>query len=77
MRFEATHGQDQDTSHASSLREAEEIVLGLREHVSSLQAELGVVKKEVEHVSSRVESRDGEPKALEDKLELGELQKRS
>ncbi|GAB1294792.1 Golgin subfamily A member 4 [Apodemus speciosus] len=59
-------GEEKD----NKVREAEETVLRLREHVSSLEAELGVVKKELEHVNSSVKSRDGELKALEDKLEL-------
>uniref|UniRef100_A0A8C6GHU9 Golgin A4 n=1 Tax=Mus spicilegus TaxID=10103 RepID=A0A8C6GHU9_MUSSI len=59
-------GEEKD----NKVREAEETVLRLREHVSSLEAELGAVKKELEHVNSSVKSRDGELKALEDKLEL-------
>ncbi|XP_017168968.1 golgin subfamily A member 4 isoform X21 [Mus musculus] len=59
-------GEEKD----NKVREAEETVLRLREHVSSLEAELGTVKKELEHVNSSVKSRDGELKALEDKLEL-------
>ncbi|XP_052042977.1 golgin subfamily A member 4 isoform X3 [Apodemus sylvaticus] len=59
-------GEEKD----NKVREAEETVLRLREHVSSLEAELGVVKKELEHVNSSVKSRDGELKALQDKLEL-------
>ncbi|XP_028623083.1 golgin subfamily A member 4 isoform X2 [Grammomys surdaster] len=59
-------GEEKD----NKAREAEETVLRLREQVSSLEAELGVVKKELEHVNSNVKSRDGELKALEDKLEL-------
>ncbi|XP_034340373.1 golgin subfamily A member 4 isoform X4 [Arvicanthis niloticus] len=59
-------GEEKD----DKVREAEETVLRLKEHVSSLEAELGVVKKELEHVNSSVKSRDEELKALEDKLEL-------
>lgn len=59
-------GEEKD----NKVREAEETILRLREHVSSLEAELGAVKKELEHVNSSVKSRDGELKALEDKLEL-------
>ncbi|XP_021026931.1 golgin subfamily A member 4 isoform X10 [Mus caroli] len=59
-------GEEKD----NKVREAEETILRLREHVSSLEAELGAVKKELEHVNSIVKSRDGELKALEDKLEL-------
>lgn len=59
-------GQEKD----NKVREAEETVLGLRERVSSLEAELRVVRKELDDVNSSVKSRDGELKALEDKLEL-------
>lgn len=54
----------------NKVREAEETVLGLREHVSSLEAELGALKKELDDVNSSVKSRDGELRALEDKPEL-------
>ncbi|XP_031201714.1 golgin subfamily A member 4 isoform X3 [Mastomys coucha] len=59
-------GEEKD----NKVREAEETVLRLREHVASLEAQLGAVKEELEHVNSSVRSRDGELKALEDKLEL-------
>ncbi|CAH6777529.1 Golga4 [Phodopus roborovskii] len=54
----------------NKVREAEEKVLSLEQQVSSLEAELGNLKKELEHVNSSVKSRDGELKALEEKLEL-------
>nr|XP_015860760.2 golgin subfamily A member 4 isoform X4 [Peromyscus maniculatus bairdii] len=59
-------GEEKD----NRVREAEENVLRLGKQVSSLEAELGIMKKELEHVNSSVKSRDGELKALEDKLEL-------
>ncbi|XP_059124840.1 golgin subfamily A member 4 isoform X3 [Peromyscus eremicus] len=59
-------GEEKD----NRVREAEENVQRLGKQVSSLEAELGIMKKELEHVNSSVKSRDGELKALEDKLEL-------
>ncbi|KAL1782173.1 golgin subfamily A member 4 isoform X3 [Sigmodon hispidus] len=58
-------GEEKD----NRVREAEEKALRLEKQVSSLEAELGILKKELEHVNSSVKSRDGELKALEDKLE--------
>ncbi|XP_021507889.1 golgin subfamily A member 4 isoform X4 [Meriones unguiculatus] len=59
-------GEEKD----SKVREAEATVLRLEKQVSSLEAELEIMKKELEHVNSTVKSRDGELKALENKLEL-------
>ncbi|XP_055457803.1 golgin subfamily A member 4 isoform X6 [Psammomys obesus] len=59
-------GEEKD----SKVREAEATVLRLEKHVSSLEAELEIMKKELEHVNSTVKSRAGELTALEKKLEL-------
>ncbi|XP_041532701.1 golgin subfamily A member 4 isoform X3 [Microtus oregoni] len=59
-------GEEKD----NKVKEAEEKVLRLEKQVSSLEAELGIMKKELEHMTCSVKSRDGELKALEDKLEL-------
>ncbi|XP_057622266.1 golgin subfamily A member 4 isoform X3 [Chionomys nivalis] len=64
------HFEEMGEEKDNKVREAEEKVLRLEKQVSSLEAELGIMKKELEHVTCSVKSRDGELKALEDKLEL-------
>ncbi|XP_049997693.1 golgin subfamily A member 4 isoform X2 [Alexandromys fortis] len=64
------HFEEMGEEKDNKVREAEEKVLRLEKQVSSLEAELGIMKKELEHMTCSVKSRDGELKALEDKLEL-------
>nr|XP_048279736.1 golgin subfamily A member 4 isoform X4 [Myodes glareolus] len=64
------HFEEMGEEKDNKVREAEEKVLRLEKQVSSLEAELGIMKKELEHVTCSVKTRDGELKALEDKLEL-------
>lgn len=64
------HFEEMGEEKDNKVKEAEEKVLRLEKQVSSLEAELGIMKKELEHMTCSVKSRDGELKALEDKLEL-------
>ncbi|KAH0513170.1 Golgin subfamily A member 4, partial [Microtus ochrogaster] len=69
------HFEEMGEEKDNKVKEAEEKALRLEKQVSSLEAELGIVKKELEHMTCSVKSRDGELKALEDKLELESVAK--
>uniref|UniRef100_A0A8D2CYV4 Golgin A4 n=1 Tax=Sciurus vulgaris TaxID=55149 RepID=A0A8D2CYV4_SCIVU len=59
-------GEEKD----NRIKGAEEKVLRLEKQMSSMEAELEIKKKEIEHVNSSVKSKEEELKALEDRLEL-------